>query len=279
MGYEKPKFIETVDDGLSDPTTIEQKLARYESHPTEKDAVKLGRYNDSIGEYVKAVDYYQSAAKLSSDPAKDYAVEIFDATYYGQLKNAGFTLDDTRHAADAVLASKSTDPSDLISVAMSMTHAATRAGNHEIMFPYLKAAIERTAGTQDESLLKQRARLLPDYALYVEQDTEKAVLYKKTSLPEGWTEDSDGLNSFAWWCFENKVHLKEALKMAAKGVELAQPGKSRAAILDTQAELCNALDDCAQAVKLAKAALAEDPGSDYYKKQVQRFEDILAQKS
>ena len=49
-------------------------------------------------------------------------------------------------------------------------------------------------------------------------------------------------------------------------------------ILDTQAELCNALDDCQGAIDLIKLALAEDPDSEYYQKQLARFEELLAQK-
>jgi hypothetical protein len=113
-------------------------------------------------------------------------------------------------------------------------------------------------------------------AMYVDEDMDAAVALKRGTMPEGWMENPDQLNSFAWWCFENKVNLEEAQTLALKGIELAEPGKSRAQILDTAAEICNELGNCDEAVRLIKLAMVEDPASDYYAEQLTRFEEAAA---
>jgi len=90
------------------------------------------------------------------------------------------------------------------------------------------------------------------------------------------TDRSADLNRFAWWCFENKVNLDEAYSMAEKGTQLAKPGKDRAAILDTMAEICNAKDDCPNAIKLTQSAIKEDPKNPHYQEQLKRFQDLAA---
>ncbi len=46
--------------------------------------------------------------------------------------------------------------------------------------------------------------------------------------------------------------------------------------LDTLAEICNALDNCHEAVDLIKMAMVEDPKTKHYPEQHVRFEKILA---
>ena len=92
-------------------------------------------------------------------------------------------------------------------------------------------------------------------------------------------EESDQLNEFAWWCFENRVNLAEAKTLAEKGVALAPAGSEKAAVLDTLAEICNETGDCKQSVELIRKAIAEDPANDYYREQLAKFEEILAEQS
>lgn len=95
-------------------------------------------------------------------------------------------------------------------------------------------------------------------------------------MTDGWLEDAGKLNGFCWWCFENLVNLEEAEKLSRKSVELAEPGRQKAMNLDTLAEICNALDNCHEALDLIKMAMVEDPESKHYPKQLERFEKILA---
>ena len=114
------------------------------------------------------------------------------------------------------------------------------------------------------------------YALIVEQDPQKALSLKRQSLPEGWLSDPDALNEFAWWCFENRVNLKEAETLSRKSIELSQPGAEQANYLDTLAELVNLRGNTEEAAALIREALQMNPESRYLKDQLARFEDIMA---
>jgi tetratricopeptide (TPR) repeat protein len=145
----------------------------------------------------------------------------------------------------------------------------------DLSLPYLKAALEATEGTQEPGMVKARRSLLLEKALHVDQDFEAAVRLKRDSMPVGWQDSAGDLNNFAWWCFENKVNLEEAEELARTATELAEPGQEKAMILDTLAEICNALGNCGEAVALMQAAMEEDPENEYYRKQLDRFQEIL----
>ncbi|MEZ4647822.1 MAG: hypothetical protein R3E97_03385 [Candidatus Eisenbacteria bacterium] len=276
MGYSKSLLGEMLDESLADLSTVSEKRERFSKSPSAPVAVKLARYDESMGEYGSAVEFYEKAGSL--DPEKTYAFEIFDATFSaGRRKAEGFGIDRTKKAADMVLAS-SQDGMEIIQVGQMMSYAAKQAGDETLAVPYIKTAVERTADSSDESVQKSRGGLLPTYALHVEKNPQKAVDLKKASMPEGWMDDAGQLNSYAWWAFENQVDLENAKVLAEKGVELAPEGKEKAQILDTLAEICNSLENCAEAVELTKLAIAQDPDSEFYKKQLARFQELLAAK-
>jgi tetratricopeptide (TPR) repeat protein len=183
--------------------------------------------------------------------------------------------------ADIVVASAATKPAHLLKVAYNMGKIAKKEGDTSYFTPYLKVAVEKTEGVEDEKVQKMRSNLLPEYALLVKNDVEQAVAYKKASFaqaaePKNWLENANMLNNFAWWCFENQINLAEAEKFARQGIELAKPGRQKANILDTLAEVCNLKGDCGSAVEYIKLAVAEDPENDYFQKQLERFEALLA---
>ena len=276
MGYSKEMLGEMLTESMSDLATISEKRERFAKAPSAKDAVKLARFDETMGEYAQAVNTYGKAAEL--DPENDYAYEIFDATFSANRRKAdGFDVGRVKSAADKVLASTK-DDMQVIEVGQMMSYAAQQADDQEMMVSYIKTAVERTASSSDEQVMKAREGFLPAYALHVEKDPQKAVDLKKASMPEGWMDDAGQLNTYAWWAFENQVDLRNAKVLAEKGVELAPDGKEKAQILDTLAEVCNSLDDCAEAVELTKLAMANDPESEYYKKQLARFEELLAAK-
>jgi tetratricopeptide (TPR) repeat protein len=276
IGYTKDGFIETSQLALADLSTIEQKVARFHQQPTAALAATLARYHGTLREYQESVAMYERAQEL--DPGADYSLEIFDAIFYGARRDQGFTFEDTRAAADRVVASTTSAPADVLDMAYMMSYAASNAGEPAAVVPYLKAAFERSEGVDDERVVSRREGLAPLHALYIEKDEAKAVELKKAAMDEGWMDDAGALNSFAWWCFEHRVNLPEALELADRGIELAEPGRQKAMILDTAAEICNQLDDCQRAVELTQRAINEDPDNDFYKQQLERFEERLAQK-
>ncbi|MGD8394401.1 MAG: hypothetical protein PVF43_02870 [Candidatus Eiseniibacteriota bacterium] len=274
LGYTKEMFLERLAAALADPATIAEKEARFAARPNVADARTLARYHDSRSEYEPAIDLYRQAGQL--DPDGDYSMEILSCVYNGLRRSDAFGLDDVREAADAVLATPRTATTDVLRAADMMAAAAMRASEPEVMVPYLSAAFRRSDGSEDPAVQDLRQDLAPLHALYVAGDPVRAVELKRESMPDGWLEDDGELNSFAWWCFEHRVNLDEALELALKGVGLAEAGARKAMILDTAAELASQLGRNERAVELIKQAVREEPDNSYYRDQRTRFEALLA---
>jgi tetratricopeptide (TPR) repeat protein len=271
MGYDTPAaLIATLGEAKADPTTVAQKLARYEAAPSARDAATLGRIHAARGQRDEALGYYRKAQEL--DPAADHSSAIFELLAGGYLRKTGVTAQEVQAAADAILASPSRTPTGMADVALFMGDVARSEGDVAMGIPYLQAALEATGGSSDEAVRKRHAALLIEHALHVDGDKDKAVELKRAAMPEGWTEDANRLNAYAWWAFENRVDLPEAEKLARRGVELAKPGREKGMILDTLAEIVAVRGDHAEAASLIEQAIAEDPKSKHYPEQLERFQ-------
>ncbi len=78
-GYGGPDhFTTALGAGLDDPTTVDQKIARFETDPTLVDAEKVARILSSGGDFNQGIEFYLKADKL--DPDSDYAYEIFESS-------------------------------------------------------------------------------------------------------------------------------------------------------------------------------------------------------
>jgi tetratricopeptide (TPR) repeat protein len=275
-GYGKEGFIADLGAAVADPTTISEKQARFAKSPTAADAAKLARYHDTRSEHKPAVDLYRKAGAL--DPSNDYAFEILETQTSG-FRSGAFTKDEVRMAADAMFASEGQEPIRYIWAVSMLRGVARQAEDPAFTVPYIEPALARTADVADPAFQQQRVSLEVDRALFIEKDKGKAYTLKLASMPEGWKEEPARLNGFAWWCFENDVKLSDAEAFARRGVELSSAGPDRAQILDTVAEICNARGNCDDAVELIRQAMAEAPDSDYYPKQLERFQQIRAEKA
>jgi tetratricopeptide (TPR) repeat protein len=149
-----------------------------------------------------------------------------------------------------------------------------------------KARAMLAAGKTDEAMAEARAGLavLPgniELALGFIPDLDKAgkkkeadELYTKIKAAyEGALKDhgnsADLRNSIAWTMVNCNRDLDDALKHAQKAVEVAPkiPG-----YIDTLAEVYFRKKDRTKALELMKQCAALDPGSPYYRKQLERFE-------
>jgi tetratricopeptide (TPR) repeat protein len=277
-GYSKSdQYIESLNAAVKDPTTFEQKHARFQSKPTAEDAEKLAAFHDSRRETKDAVRFYNEAQKLGAGPGKDYRFAIFEATAGGAFEG-DMTLAETKQTADAALAYNGRTVDQVMEVAGIMTVLGRKEQDREVMVPYLKLAMQESAKSQDEDVQKTRKRLESYNALYVDKNEAKAIALRKETLGEDWQQDPEKLNAFAWWCFEGRVNLAEAQTLAQKGVDLAKDSKLKAQILDTMAEICNVRNNCKDAVHYSELAVAADPASDHYPKQVERFRKLLAER-
>jgi tetratricopeptide (TPR) repeat protein len=269
-------FVKRLAAALEDPLTIARRLERFRDQPSEGDARKLGDIRLAEGMFAEAAAFYGRAKELNPASETNYETEIFNALAYGNFYQL-FSAAQVRDQADAVLASPRRSDVDLLKVAFSMSKVARRTDDISLYVPYLKAAVEETARSKEEGVLNKRLNLLADYALYIAKNPDQAVAHKKEAQPKGWMEDAVQLNEFAWWCFENRVNLPEAERLALKGVELAKPGREKANICDTLAEICNVLGRTEDAVRYSRQAVSEDPKHEYFQHQLARFSGSLSE--
>lgn len=258
----------------ADRRTIAAKTAAYDEAPTAALAFSLANHASTSYDFEGAVDYFRVARTRDPANAAEYTESILTNMYYGSYSEA-FTLDEIEAEVEPAFHHADTDVADKLNLASMITDVAKSAGEPGRAAPYLQAAMAASADATDEDLTGQRAHLAVDAALIVDENPEKALELMRGTMPEGWQEDPRRLNRFAWWCFENRVDLEEALALALKGVELAPDDESRAQILDTVAEICNAMGDCGKAVDFIKRAVELQPENQGYQDQLTRFEQLL----
>lgn len=267
MGYAKDYFIETLTAEMADLTPIADKQARYDEAPVLSDALALARYSSAVGEYKNAVDYYTKAQELDTDG--DYSYKILDNTIDGILRADVFTYEDAVRAAEKVFAGNNLE--NQIYAANSMNTLAKRAGKKDEQKLYLERGMKAAAKTPDAGLVKYATELQIEYNLYFTGEKMKAVELKKSTYSEGWQEDANKLNSFAWWCYENDVNLEEAEQLAIKAINLSEPGRAKAMILDTAAHICKARGNMTDAVKYMEMAVSENPEDESWKTTLEQF--------
>ncbi len=277
IGYPGPeKWAAFVDVGNLDQRTLAEKKVAFEDKATKELACSLANAASVDYNFVEAVKYFRTARELNPAGAQEYTSEILTSMYYGS-RGGAFTLDQIKEEADIVMASPQSTAEDKVDVAQMVRGMAAKMGNLEAAIPYITAALEASEGHTE--LADSRLALQIDHALLVEKDTKKALKLKRKSMDEGWQDDPGALNNFAWWCFENRVNLEEAKTLALRGVELAPEVGQKANILDTAAEICNAMEDCEEAVELMRQAVEYSPDRDYFQTQLAKFEGILKEKN
>lgn len=277
IGYPGPeKWAANVLAGDKDQRTLAEKRTAFEKHPTKELACSLANSSSAEYDFAGSVKYFRSARKFDPDNAAEYTSEILTNMYYG-ARSGAFTLDAVASEADIVMAAPTSSAENKLDVAIMVSGMATQMGNVERAIPYITAALKATEGRPE--LAEGRMGLEIDYALLVEKDTSKALELKRKSMPDGWQDDPNALNNFAWWCFQNKTNLEEAKTLALRGVDITPDEGQKANILDTAAEICNAMNNCQEAVELMQRAVAISPDRNYYKTQLAKFEAVLKDKA
>ena len=268
-------FASKLKKALSDPTALDKRIARFKAEPTLDDALSLAKYYSDAGEHLKAVEYYRQAESLGKGHTLDYSYQIFINTANAAWKDM-IDFDEVLPAADSVLTSKLNNRNNVSKVAMIMGRLAREKGKTNQITKYLQAGLEATANSHNKNLRESHDLIMAEYALYVNADTTEAIRIKKASMGKGWEENRDKFYSFAKWCLERKINLEEAEIYARRTVDLVYPGKYRAKVLNTLAEICYAQGNTEKSIKLIKMAIGQEPDNEYYAKQLLRFQEKLS---
>ena len=269
-GYSKEMLFDELDEGLSDPATIGQKEERYQKSPDATTARTLAYYHLTNGDSENALSFFLDAAKY--DPNDDYADDIYQIYSRGYSRGV-YDLKDVQAWADKALASENSDVESKSYIYMGMARQITSNPTDSRLQDYIKDGYKLVNREAAEVSPRIKNELMISYVLHIEKNVDRAVGLKREGMDEGWMDNAGDLNGFAWWCFENNVNLAEAETLALRGVKLAPAGKEKAMILDTAAEIMNLRGNPAEAVKMIDLAIKEDPKSESYKKQLERFRE------
>ena len=228
---------------------------------------RLGTYWFAEGSYAKAAAYFARAQELG--PSRTSALGLFLASFNDLTeKSPATTVRQLVERAGPIAAADAEHRVDLVGRVVQLA-----AQRKEI------AAVEPLMGSfaaiRPETLTpRTRVAWHGAMATYLpSSDPAAAYRHKVETMPAGWQQSADQLNSIAWWSFENGVELEAARRHAEEGMRLATSPEQKAAIVDTLAEIRNAQGFPAEALALAKQAAALSP-TDFFKKQVTRFQEL-----
>ncbi len=271
-GYtESNRFIISLRKGLSDLTTIDERIARLQASPSFGDAVFLAGYSSDTGEHLNAVEYYRQAGNLATSKRSDFSYEIFENTANAVWKDM-IPFDEVLPAADRVLNSKRKGTNYIVKMTRIMARLARKYDKTDRIAKYLQAGIDATANSRKESVRESHMLFLADYALYVNEDTVEAIKIKKTSMGDNWSSDPEKYYGYAKWCLERKIRLEEAEHYAREAGKRAYAGEFRAKVLNTLAEICFVRGDMSEAIRLIEMAIEQNPENDSYREQLERFQ-------
>lgn len=261
-------FVPQLAAALQDPLPVEARAARFETHPTAADALRLGRIRSAESNLAAALQYYTRACEL--DPEGGHEFETL-RTAAGGFATGGTKGAEVGAAADAFLARPVHAPAEWIACAEWMKLVAQRSKSPAMAWPALRAVAAHGGEGLDSTLALRRDALLVDYALEIERDPARALEYKRRTLPRGFEDDPRAVNAFAWWCLKYAINYPEAERLTRNALARAAPGRDRAMLLDTAAEIRAARGDAREAAQLAAMAAREAPDNPYYGKQMLRF--------
>lgn len=262
------EFRLQLEAALQDPLPVDERAARFEARPQAADALRLARIRNAEGNVAAALQYYTRAREL--EPEGGHEFEALRAAA-GAFATGGAAPGELTAAADAFLARPEHPPAEWIACAEWMKMAAQRGKSPALAWPALRAAVAHATGVLDSTLAARRNLLLLDHALEIDKNPERALEYKRRTLAAGFESDARAVNSFAWWCLKHTVNLPEAERLARAAAQQAPPGRDRAMMLDTVAELRAARGDTRGAAEFAAQAAREAPENPYYAQQVTRF--------
>ena len=272
VGYPGPeKWAAFAAAGNGDRRTIAEKEVAFAREPDKDLACSLANFATTAFDFPAAVKYFRTARELDPAGTDYYTGEILTSMYYGS-RGGGFSLDEVEEEAGIVLDNPDASAENKVEVALLVWNLAGNLGEPRRAVPYIEQAL--AVGADNEDLAGSRTELEIAKAMLIDQNPAQTVALKRATYPAGWQDDPSSLNEFAWWCFENNLNLVEARELALRGAELAAEDATRANILDTAAEICNALGDHEQAIQHIRQAVALSPDKEYFRNQLERFEKI-----
>ncbi|MEE8578050.1 MAG: tetratricopeptide repeat protein [candidate division Zixibacteria bacterium] len=266
------RFVGQLKQAMSDLTTIAQREAQFDASPTLGGAIGLAKFNTDIGQHLQAAKYYRRAQALATNARIDLRYDVFKSMANAVWKEQ-VAYDSIFRAADAVMTTPRKNGKNTAELAKLMCKLARKFENTKKLSGYIDTALAIT-GTSPDAKLKQTYSLLrSEKALLLYSDTTGALEIKKQDLGPGWDTDRNRFFDFARWCLERKINLAESEQFARKAVNMVKPGKYRARVYNTLAEICMARGKKDEAISIINLAIDHDPENPLYSNQLKKYEE------
>jgi thioredoxin-related protein len=266
------RFLDDFNNAMSENTTVEQRIARFDKTPNLDDATYLAEYFTDIMDYLPANRYYRQARTISGMPATMYAYEIFQNTANAAWQDT-IPFADVIPMADSMLMLNPKNPTMLVKTAQIMVRLGRKLDKTDKIAEYLEAAIAATNNSRAANQIKDNILLKSEYALCVTYDTTEAIRLKQSTMSDGWQTKPDEFYSYAKWCLEHKVDLKAAEEYCRTAIKMAAPGEFRGKVLNTLALICDEQGKRAEAIEFMQMATKEDPHNDYYSEKLAEYQE------
>jgi tetratricopeptide (TPR) repeat protein len=266
-------FLDLLDASSEEPLPLAERRARHAAEPSARGAKLLANDAYARGENDAAVTLFRELMRLEPEKSLEHGLRLVEYIASGVQSNS-FTIEELDATARPLLDHERLDAARAVGLARLMSHFLP-ADEGELLAPYLVVALRRSDDGSAASLLKEKQILLVEHALIVEKDKVLALKYRRALLPPGWLESAAELNTFAWWCFEQKINLEEAGRLARRGVELETEPGSKANILDTLAQIGYERGDFHGALASIEEAIELLPSNTYLKTQRARFSELI----
>jgi thioredoxin-related protein len=264
------RFLGEFNNAMSDNTTVEQRIARFDKTPNFADAIYLAQYYTDIMDYPPANKYYRQARLLGNKPPTAYSYEIFQNTANAAWQDS-IPFKDALPMADSMLMLNANNPAVLVKTAQIMARLGRKLNVTDQIGKYLQAAIEATNNARSASQIKDNTLLKAEYALYEQHDTTEAIRLKQSTMPADWQSSPAEFYGYAKWCLEHEIDLAAAEGYCRQAITMASPGEFRGKVLNTLAMICDKRGNRTDAITFIREAIKEDPHNEFYQEQLNEW--------
>ena len=257
------KFVNALNRGMNDQTTIKEREIRFRQKPTKFDINVLGHYYEDTKRYRQAGDLYRQAEANENKEVSSYTMRIFQSFANGAWHNK-LPFDSVLPAADMLFDNPNSKAADIIRATRMVSNVARRKNRTDQIKKYLIAGIKLTKEKNNKKSKENYYLFGADYALYVAHDTVKAIAIKKKGMGKDWKQILKTYYPFAKYCYDRRINIDEAYELCIAVTERVQEDKYRAKVFSLLAKIKEYNGDFEAAMNFVDRAMTNDPDNEYY---------------
>ena len=142
VGYGGPQwFIEALEMAHADPTTFDEKKARFAENPTAEGAKNIGRIASASGEHAEAMQYLEKAESL--DASVDVTSEYLDAAFSRARMDATYSWADYIAVARERVLEANADAGTTLHTTYYVGRATQSEEDHATVKPFLEKSLRQ----------------------------------------------------------------------------------------------------------------------------------------